>query len=586
MKTTRIEAANRNTLWATALVDSLAQQGVSHVVIGAGSRSTPLTMAFAAHPHIEAHSFIDERSAAFFALGIAKTSGHPAALVSTSGTAGANFFPAIIEASTSRVPMIVLTADRPADLRESGANQTIDQLKLFGSQVRWFHEAALPEAHSSQHLLRYVRTLAARAVSASQGELPGPVHLNLPYRPPLEPTPMKGDIADWRADNNLPPSPRIQPGYGTVPSEDQARELITLIEAHPHGLIVCGPGAFKRGEALVQLANVCGYPVLADGLSGLRFGPWFSDDLLLTGYESYIEQLGRIPATLVIQFGDVPTGKQLNAYLEKLPETTERVRVSDTPDWQDDTFRITHVMLADPNALVGWVAEASYDRQPDEDWLKAWTGVETAAGQIAARHLPKLEARVIVATLDTLPEGGNLVVGNSLPVRHLDQFGNPIAKHLHVYANRGASGIDGNISTAVGIALASGRPTALVCGDLTFLHDLGGLLALKRLNIPLIILVINNDGGGIFQRLPVRGFDPPFTEFFQTPHGLTFEHSAAQFSIAYEKVDKSAEIRKAIETALTSQGSAIIEIPSDAKKEETARHALLAEIRTTLGALT
>jgi 2-succinyl-5-enolpyruvyl-6-hydroxy-3-cyclohexene-1-carboxylate synthase len=581
---TRIEVANRNTLWATALVDSLAQQGVAHAVIGAGSRSAPLALAFAAHPHVRAHSFIDERSGGFFGLGIAKSSGQPVALVCTSGTAGANFFPAVIEANSSGIPLIVLTADRPPDLRESGANQTIDQLKIYGDHVRWFHEVALPEMHTSQHLLRYLRTLGARAVLAAQGGLPGPVHLNLPFRPPLEPTPVKEDIADWRADNKLPPSPVVQSGYRHMPSEKQANGLLDQIEAHPHGLIVCGPDALTNGHALMQLAHVSGYPVLADGLSGLRFGEWSQSAGLLTHYNSYLGRMGAIPASLVIQLGNMPTSKRLNAYLAGLPYDAERIWIDPQPRWQDDSFRITHVLQAEPLALISLLADAKIGRKIDPDWLTAWVTIEAHARNVAEQHLPQLEARAIDAALDALPEGGNLMVSNSLPVRHLDDFGRPRSKRLHAFANRGASGIDGAISTAAGIAVSTEQPSVLVTGDLAFLHDLGGLLALKRLGIPLVIVVINNDGGAIFERLPVREFDPPYTELFQTPHGLTFSHSAAQFGLTYARTDNAEDIAGAIQQALKSKKPTLIEVPSNGKSEEAARQAFLAEVNRALEA--
>jgi len=252
---------NPNTLWASLLVESFASQGVAHVVIGAGSRSTPLTLAFAAHPDVAAHSFIDERSGGFFALGLAKASGQPVALVSTSGTAGANFFPAVIEANATGVPLIVLTADRPPELRESGANQTIDQIKLFGDQVRWFHEVALPEHNPSAELLNYLRTLGARAVIAATGGRPGPVHLNLPFRPPLEPA----ETIDLHASFDYPRPTRVTPAAPSAPSPQQLREITDLVEAHPHGLIVCGPDALSDGSDLLAFEHHAGYPVLADG---------------------------------------------------------------------------------------------------------------------------------------------------------------------------------------------------------------------------------------------------------------------------------------------------------------------------------
>lgn len=577
-----MNTANRNTVWAGLLAAELAQQGLQTVIIAPGSRSTPLAVAFAETPGIQTYVLSDERSAAYFALGVARASNKPAALLCTSGTAAANFMPAVVEANYAEVPLIVLTADRPTELRESGANQTIDQVKLFGSHVRWFTEVPAPEANPSPTLLRAVRAFAARAWQASQMPLPGPVHLNLPFRKPLEPVPVAADHPAWlgtpalAALENAGPlvtfsRPHLTPAPETV-------EKLARLLAHPNGLIICGPRCPGDGFAaeVTGLANRLGWPILADSLSGVRFGPHITHpNPVLGGYDTFLQTAAdALPRPQVIlRFGDLPTSTVLGEYLNML-EDVPQIAISETGRWRDDHFRLTQLIWADPLLLC----QALNERiaiNPQKDFRQAWQAAENAVWQTlqAYASLSDFEGGILPQVIEALPAGGALYVANSLPVRHLDQFAAPHNKSLRVLGNRGASGIDGTLSSALGAA-THWPGLVFVTGDLSFYHDMNGLLAFRRAAIQAVIVVINNDGGGIFHRLPITRFEPPFEEMFIAPHGLTFAGAAQMYGLDYVRIPR-AGLPAALSAALAAKRPAIIEIPSDAAAFERLRKAFL-----------
>ena len=575
--------ANRNTIWSGIFVAELKKLGLDSVCIAPGSRSTPLAIAFSESGiHIYTHS--DERSAAYFALGLARAGRKPVALVCTSGTAAANFYPAIVEANYSEVPLLVLTADRPAELRESGANQAIDQLKLFGDHVRWFADVPAPDANFSKHLFRYLQTLAARAFETSQSPLPGPVHLNFPFRKPLEPIDIPSARPMWM-DEPLLSALETAPAHLTFsrpklcPTQEQIDLLTQAISSSPRGLIVCGPrcpgGDFP--SRLTELAARTGYPILADALSGLRFGEHVNESIL-GGYDTFLPFTNEsLQPQLTLRFGDLPTSNALSDYLDSFDDIPQ-IHLSETKRWRDDRFRVTHSMWVDPLLLCESLLGRS-GFQSDKSWLPAWTKLErTVWDEInAIRTEPDFEGGILPHVLDQLPAGNGLYIANSLPVRHLDQFTQPGRKPLHIFANRGASGIDGTLSSALGAA-AYLPGLVFVTGDLSFYHDMNGLLAFSRCGIRATIIIINNDGGGIFQRLPISKFEPPFKELFVTPHGLTFEHAAKLYGINYACVERLS-LSSALEKSLASDKSTIIEIPSDAMKFEALRKELNHRVR-------
>ncbi len=573
---------NRNTLQAELLVEALIGAGVRHVCLSPGSRNTPLVMAFASREDVRVTSHLDERCAAFFALGIGVATGVPAVLVCTSGSAAANYFPAIVEAHQSRVPMIVVTADRPHELRHSGANQTIDQIKLFGGYALWSVDLPLPEAVPTALAMRNLRSTAARAVAIAAGERRGVVHLNAPFRPPLEPTAVAGDVVSPQTTEALvkiaAPAPR-------APDAGQIETSAALIKQFARGVIVCGPGCPDDGfrERVLDLAEAAGYPILADALSGVRFGPGRAGALVSGAYETYLHPQSAIGKALpkpelVVRFGNVPTSKWLNQFLDDAnPQAV--LHISAEGVWADDSHRLTHLVQADPGEFARQLAQACAEGAQRVSELDAYRAAERAAADAWQQALAAgawFDAVAVHDVIHLLPEDATLFAGNSLPVRHVDQFGASGGKRLCVHANRGASGIDGNMSTALGIGHARpGRALAAVLGDVTLYHDMNGLLAVKRCGVPVTLVLLNNNGGGIFRRLAVKDFDPPFTEYFTTPHGLNFEPVAQLYGLGYVRARDRAHFRETFAASVRSGASTMIEVATDAQTDFDARAAVI-----------
>ncbi len=607
---------NPATLFAEIFVDELTRLPLSGVVICPGSRSTPLTVAFSHQRTLPVYVHLDERAAAYFALGLALETGHPAAVVTTSGTATANLHPAVLEADRAGVPLLLLTADRPPELRDSSANQTADQVKLYGGAVRWYAEMPLPEAAPSSRLLRAVRATADRAVAAAQGVTgrPGPVHLNFPFRKPLEPEgdesalfagrpPLSPGASSTGSASASPSPPELairnplgiwgrpsgQPlaalsAAPRQPTPAQIKALAAQVRAHRRGLIFAGPKAAPTPETaalLRRFATAAGYPLLADALSGARFGAGDSAPLVLGGQALFLAAglPPTAPPEVVFLFGAPPVSNAPLAFLANLPPETQTIAITPHPAWPDPAFRLSHWLLADTDAALRALVAALEPAPPaDEGWLTAWQAAEQATRATIAAA-PHTEGRLLAEIVQALPPETRLFVGNSLPVRHLDEYAPPTAAPLRVFANRGLSGIDGLVSSAAGIAAASQHPTVLVLGDLSLLHDLGVLFAVPRFGLRnLHIVVLNNDGGGIFQRLPIAQHEPPFTAMFRTPHGLTFEHAAALYGLAYRRLE-TADLAPALRRALGSGQPHLLEVRTDAQAHEAARQRLIAGLR-------
>lgn len=579
--------ANPNTGWMSIFVDELARSGLEAVCIAPGSRSTPLTLAFANQPAVRIYRHLDERSAAFFALGLAMASGKPVALVCTSGTAAANFHPAVIEAYYSRVPLLVLTADRPAELRGSGANQTIDQIKMYGDHVRWSVEAPTPEANAPDVVLRHLRTLAARAYATADGIVKGPVHLNFPFRKPLEPA---GEVNGYGREAIPPATTRPFTRFGRpalMPDTQLIADAAADIGQRQRGLIICGPncpaGDFPR--AVTRLAQVTGFPILADTLSGVRHGDHVSDKVL-GGYHLWLATLaGECPAPeVILRFGAVPTSAALLAYLEQAAPDVH-YHVTSDGEWADD-LHITHTYIqADPARFCDALADelTSAGRETNPAWTAAFVDTERrarAAVDSALDAAPLFDGAAISRLLAALPDDTLVFAGNSMPVRHIDTFDRPSAKRLTVCGNRGASGIDGNVSTALGLAAGSGRRVVAFLGDITFYHDTNGLLAARQLGLDVTFVVTNNDGGSIFYRLPVARHEPPFTELFLTPHGLTFEHAAAMYGLDYAAVTTTAELDELLAGGrIKGSGPRLVEVKTTSLGDFERMSAVAAEVR-------
>ena len=593
-------APNRNVLWARALVDELAKGGVDAACIAPGSRSTPLTVAFDAHDEIRVFSHLDERSAAFFALGRAKRTGRPTPLVCTSGTAAANFHPAVIEADRARVPLLLLTADRPPELRDSGANQTIDQEKLYGGSARWY--ADLPEPAADDRKLRSLRTTAARALASAVGVPPGPVHLNAPFRKPLEPVRVEGDVPET-FDEEFPlaargregPYVRTTRGAPALADAD-AESFADAVSNADRGLIVAGPTDGPLAP-IATLARQAGFPVLADPLSGLRFGPHLADVPVIGGYDSFLDETVTADwpdPDLVIRVGASPTSKALRTYLARAD--CRQLQVDPAGGWREATFTATDLVTADPVRFAEGV-RPFVDDSADEAWAARWRDAEATCWETVEGESTFFEGAVLGDVAALAPDPSTIFVSNSMPVRDLDRFGRPREADLTALGNRGASGIDGITSAALGAGSATDDPLILVTGDLAYYHDMNGLLALSRCGVPesagdsgvsrnpsgsdgmdATIVLLNNDGGGIFHMLPIEGFDPPFTGQFKTPHGLDFEPTGDLYDLEFASVDGRDEFREAFRESVESDGAQVIEVRSDAAASHRVREALRGDV--------
>ena len=559
-----IMATTDTYLLLRAFCEELGRCGVEQACTSPGSRNTPLVLSLVREPRIRCWSHIDERCAGFFALGAAKASGRPVAVTCTSGTAAANYLPAVVEARHARVPLIVLTADRPPELRDVGAGQAIDQLKLYGDAVKWFFEVDLDRADEAA--LRWIRELACRAYWTASAGRPGPVHLNFPLREPLVLTePLPGDPVPGRADGQ-PWTRFVAPPPAPSP---------TAPDLAGRGVVVAGRD--ERGpelaQALQEFAEAAGYPLLADPLSGARRGPAAvaSYDLLLRD-PAFCE---RMRPELVVRCGDLPTSKPLRAWLASLPADVIQVALDAETAWQDPAAVLGEVLAADPVAtLRAWTPPAALHA----DWLSDWRRADDAVAEVVHRELGTELSEPLVARLmgEALPEGTTLVVASSMPIRDIELYLGADHHLGRVVSNRGANGIDGTVSTALGVAAVSEAPVALLIGDVALAHDIGGLLAARRLGLDLTIVLLNNDGGGIFHFLPVSGEADAFEEHVATPHHLDFAHAAELYGLSYERPAVEDELRAALRGGSTTGRSRLIEVRTD-RAENLERHRQIAD---------
>ncbi|GCE11507.1 2-succinyl-5-enolpyruvyl-6-hydroxy-3-cyclohexene- 1-carboxylate synthase [Tengunoibacter tsumagoiensis] len=568
--------ANPTYVYVAAFVDELQRAGLHHVVICPGSRSTPLALVLAEQPAIRVWMHVDERSAAFFALGMAKRLQQPVALLCTSGTAAANFFPAIAEAHLTHIPLLVLTADRPHELRDCGAPQAIDQNRLYGTHVKWFAEVALPEA--SNPALRYIRTLANRSVALTTAVPAGPVHLNFPFREPLTPNPqadqpllassLRDPLAWGGRSENAPYIAVSDAPLGSVSAETIAR-LADQMQSSQRGLIVVGPIVQPElTQPLLQLAARLGYPLLADPLSQLRSGTP-EQSPIIASYDAFL-RLDSFTDThepeLVLRFGAMPVAKPLLLYLKKYAHCPQIV-VDGQSGWEEPTQLAEEMLHTDPASFCRELLQTLGDQPVVNRWLQSWLKIEQVTRQTLHRVIedftPLFEGRVFRELASLLPEGATLFAGNSMPVRDLDTFFWNVAHPVRVLGNRGANGIDGVVSSALGVSSAQKEPTVLVIGDLSFFHDLNGLLAARLHQLHLIIVLINNDGGGIFSFLPQAEHPEHFEQLFGTPTGLDFAPVVQMYGGRFQRITDWSSFRHSFRTALQEQGLQVLELQTD-----------------------
>lgn len=585
-----LSRSNVSSVWGAVAAEVLWRLGLRHVVVSPGSRSTPLAFAFSRHAGLEAIPVLDERSASFFALGLARQNKEPVALVCTSGTAVANYYPAIIEARVSRIPLLVLTADRPPEMRECSSGQTIDQQKIYGDYCNWYKELSLPSIEPLR--LRYLRQTLVHAFERSQLPSPGPVHLNIPFRDPLAPN-MEGEI-DGILDesileelvNSVLPLPLVKKAGVNIGKEPSWQALKDAVARKRKGLITVGAvqpeNTAEYVAAVAKLSKATGWPVLADALGPLRnFKKEFP--LLVTQYDLILrnETLAEeLQPEVVFSLGIPPTSKVLRAWLES---HSCRTFVIDPGEDNLDPlhretihYRMQVEMLVESLKLKG---------KRNNSWGERWQEIEAKALRLIRSRLRQcgysFEGKVSWILSRNLPKGTPLFVANSMPVRDMEYFWEPGNRAAQIYFNRGANGIDGTLSSALGMAHGNKKSGVLLTGDLALLHDTNGFLISKCFRGHLTIVLINNRGGGIFETLPVAKFDPPFEDYFATPQTVDFRKLAAAYGIKHLKL-KNLDDLPGLVKELPSAGIRIIEIITDRKKDTRWRRKSFSELATRL----
>ncbi len=556
------DQGTHNLLWADALIDGLAAAGVRRAVISPGSRSTPLVLACSRHPEIATWTQVDERSAAFFALGMARHDEKAVILIATSGTAPAHWYPAVIEASQSGAPLILLSADRPPEQQGWAANQTIDQTHLFGGHVRAFHDPGAPSLDGPG--FPFIRTLGVRAAHQACSPHPGPVHINLPFREPLVP-------------NEMPPVPERGAAVpvaapGLQPNPKQIARIHTLVSSRP-GLIVCGP--LPQDEMFAQtvsaLARQLGTPVLADPLSQLRFGG-HDRSQIITRYDAFLRRTAFRAAQRpewVLQFGAPPVSKSLLSYLDECGAPT--ILVAPRGDWPDPLHQCMEMVRADPTGFCQTL-DTTNPKPNSPGWLETFLQEDILAEEMAGEGPLPLEAEIIQQILTQLPADATLFSGNSMPIRQIDSWSGKGETPIRILANRGASGIDGNPSTLLGLAAVSSGPVIGLLGDLALYHDMNGLLAAREETLNGVIVLLNNDGGGIFEYLPQAGL-ADFEQYWLTPTHLDFEQVARLYGLTYYRTTDAPGFGPALQQALDEPGLSLIEVAVNRKQSVERHHA-------------
>lgn len=585
-----IDFRNTNSVWASILAETLRRLGLAIAVICPGSRSSPLAIAFASQADIEAVPILDERSAAFFALGAARRLGLPVALVCTSGTAGANFYPAVIEARESQVPLLVLTADRPPELRDCRAGQAIDQLKLFGTYPTWQAELASPSLEPG--MLAYLRQTMIHAWERSLWPVAGPVHLNISFHEPLAPIPdaaastLKphfeaedffaavypsvsggaiGSIADVsQTSTRLPISP--------FPYQAKPHSTIPLHEWQQctQGIIIAGPAQPRFPElycaAIAQISQALGWPVLAEGLSPLRNYADTNPHLVST-YDLIVRNprlANQLVPERVIRIGEMPTSKDLRNWLD---QTQPKQWIVDPGDRNLDPLhgKTIHLRCSVEQLAQLLLSEPAIPSLYLKLWGAAEAQVQQTVDQVMAAISVLFEGKAAWLLSKILPPRTPLFIANSMPVRDVESFWRPGNSQVQPFFNRGANGIDGTLSTALGVAHRN-QSSVMLTGDLALLHDTNGFLFRNQFVGHLTIVLINNDGGGIFEMLPIANFEPPFEEFFATPQTVDFGKLCATYNVAHELIHSWEQLAQCL-NLLPTEGIRVLELQTDRKAD-------------------
>ncbi|NEQ73319.1 MAG: 2-succinyl-5-enolpyruvyl-6-hydroxy-3-cyclohexene-1-carboxylic-acid synthase [Okeania sp. SIO2C9] len=562
-----IDFRNINTVWASILVETLQYLGLTTAIISPGSRSTPLTFAFATHPKIETIPILDERSASFFALGIARKNYRPVVIVCTSGTAAANFYPAIIEAKESRIPLLVLTADRPPELRNCHAGQTIDQVKLYGSYPNWQVELSLPSIELK--ILEYLRQTIIHGWRKTILPTPGPVHFNIPFRDPLPPIPQP-EVISLEAQFPQNFFATVQPIFTTefLPNFDLTLDLKNQLQSGK-GIIIAGLAQPKNPQkycqAIAQISQILKFPVLAEGLSPLRnysrLNPYLIStyDLILRNQEIGEKLIPKI----VLQIGELPTSKQLRNWLERT--NPHRLIMDQSEDNFDPLHGKTNHLRLSVEQLAQIFTPKFIHSNSDGNYLNLWCNAEVKVREAIDKKMEAInqifEPKIPWLISQILPQDTPIFIANSMPVRDVEFFWVPNNSQIKPFFNRGANGIDGTLSTALGIAHRQ-QSSVLLTGDLALLHDTNGFLLRNKLVGHLTIILINNQGGGIFEMLPIAKFEPPFTEFFATPQDINFAALCNTYNVEHQNISSWQQLQQLLNT-LPSSGIRVLEIQTN-----------------------
>ncbi|MDR3668468.1 MAG: 2-succinyl-5-enolpyruvyl-6-hydroxy-3-cyclohexene-1-carboxylic-acid synthase [Ignavibacteriaceae bacterium] len=569
---------NKNIAWAKSFVDELAAGGVKYACISPGSRNTPLSWAFANNKRIRKFIIIDERSSGFFALGLANRSGSPVALVCTSGTAAVEFYPAIVEAFQQRIPLIVCTADRPRELRDTGTNQTINQDNLYKNHIRFFIDVGIPEL--SIRKITSLKKTAGKAIQTSCHKNKGPVHINFPFNKPFEPFNTPDQISN-KANSLLKKTNYILPGAEkerNLLSENWILNLIEDLKNIHRGIIVVGPERLNDEfhKNIIRLSKILKYPILADGCSQLRFltsSGIQGNNNIICNYEAMLRSHSFSEAFLpeiILHFGRTSTSKGMEDFYGN--HSPLKIIINEEGDFFDPTRKGKSYKIF-PSHFCKIITESlqkSKIIRDDNKWINPFLYADQILEQLKQKTLFNSqsinEIRIINEILDIVPAKSSIMLSNSLPVRDFDYWASCSSKEFKIFNNRGASGIDGIISTALGIASVRKEPVFLITGDLAFYYDLNSLMIAEKYSIPLIIILINNNGGGIFNSLPVSRYPGFLKEYFITPHNLNFEKLTKAFDIDYSKVKTWQGFKGSVKRAITNKKTVVIEIQTDAVK--------------------
>lgn len=563
---------NRNILWTELFAEELVNMGVKYACISPGSRNTPLTLGFASNKNIKSYLLIDERSCGFYGLGLAKATNTPVVLVSTSGTAAAEFYPAIIEAYQQHVPLIICTADRPPELLDCGANQTINQDNLYRNHILWYFNVGVPEPAPER--LLHIRSIARRAFSESSVLNKGPVHLNFPFRKPFEPFVYTDEISDdilneVSSTDSLQDVKRI---HAKSSYTNELNHITSLISAGKRSLIIVGPDQKNPGfiTKLTELSELLSIPILADGASQLRNGS-HSKNNVFVNFEGYLRSEAYsqlLQPDVILHFGRTVTSKGLELFLEN--SRAIRYMINEFGDWYDPSNKSLGALAVKPEQFCDTLlSEFRGKEYGSGSWLSLFEQAETTAAEVKDVIVDKaefpFEGRVITEAVSMMPDNSCLMISNSMPVRDLDYFSPKTSSNIDIYFNRGASGIDGITSTALGLSEASGKPAVLITGDLAFYYDLNGLLTSKKYNIPIVIVLINNNGGGIFEMLPISRYDDYFREYFVAPHDLDFSHFVKGYDGSFYDINSWEQFRSLFLSSLEHKGLSVLQINTNSK---------------------